>query len=200
MYKLLNKNEVAQSYAKTLAESEDSVKRRDALMVITFYMDIKSYDSDNDNDDDDNDDDDNDNDDDDNDDADNDDEESHLDALFKLIESALLHDPDAEVRMYAAWAIGCLRNTDTDVKNLMNGLNDEDYRVRIETVQSLGLLYQHDFLEAVPGLLQALADKDVTVRMHALGLLLKGDHHFVFDQINNLLDSVDADNSPVLKE
>lgn len=195
MHTLLNKEEVAQAYAKTLAGSEDPAKRRDALVVLTFYTDVKSNDWDNDNDDD-NDDSGNDNDSD-NDDND-DDDESQLDVLYKLIESALLHDPDAEVRMYAAWAIGCLGNTETDVENLINGLNDEDYRVRMETVQSLGFLARRNSPGTVNGLLQALADKDVTVRMYALKLLLNSHSGAVFKQIKKLLDSVDADNNPTL--
>lgn len=201
MYTLLNKEEVAQAYAKTLAESEDPDKRRDALVVLTFYTNVKYNDWDNDTDDNDTDDDDNDDSGNDND-SDNDDnddgDESQLDVLYKLIESALLHDPDAEVRMYAAWAIGCLGNTETDVENLIHGLNDEDYRVRMETVQSLGFLGRRNSHGTVNGLLQALADKDLAVRMYALKSLLNSHSDAVLKQIKKLLDSVNADNSPTL--
>jgi HEAT repeat protein len=171
MYTLLKEKDIIETCTKTLAESEDPDKRRLSLLAIAFYFKQEL-----------------------------DENDCLAEDQIQLFVKALEKDTDADVRMCAAWAIGYLWNEDTDAQNLIHGLNDEVARVRLETVHAIGFLYQYDRHGAVLALIQALADKDVTVRMHALGLLLEIDRSFVFGQIENLLDSVDAENASLLNE
>ena len=184
MYKVINLIDIIEAFKKTLVESEEPAKRRDALLALTFYAKSSTlywHDDDNDNDDDD------------------DGNQLKFKEFFGLIKNLLTHDPDPGVRMYAAWVIGYLGNRDTSTQILFHGLNDEDSRVRIEAVQSLGLLDTCNSTGTVPGLIQALADRDVAVRMRALCFLLHGDIMEIIAQIEDLIYENDC-NSPELNE
>jgi len=81
-----------------------------------------------------------------------------------------LSDPNAEVRMRAAEALGRLANTGKIPKQLVNLLNDKDVLVRVAAAESLGLMRNR---RALPALRQALHDRSPLVRCYVAEALGK---------------------------
>jgi HEAT repeat protein len=81
-----------------------------------------------------------------------------------------LSDPNAEVRMRAAEALGTLPNKGKIPKQLVDLLNDKDVLVRVAAAESLGLMRNR---RAVPALRQALHDRSPLVRSYVAEALGK---------------------------
>jgi len=81
-----------------------------------------------------------------------------------------LNDPNSEVRMRAAEALGILSSNGTIPKSLIGLLSDKDVLVRVAAAESLGLVGNP---RAVPALRHSLHDKSSLVRRYVAGAIGK---------------------------
>lgn len=142
----LTVDEVLEMYKETLLTSVEAINRRDALMFISRFISFE-------------------------DDEEDDEEDEENDEMLDLVEKALLHDPDPEVRRYAAWVLHEKFNPRIR-RMLLNALKDEDQTVRFEAVEALASLdssfEQYVDLKVITELFPALGDKCLDVRMRAV--------------------------------
>jgi HEAT repeat protein len=170
MFACINPGQVIQFYMDELKESDDPVQRLSALVVITF-SESKGY---------------------------------MDDEIIEAIAKSLKSDPSPDVRRHAAWSLGFLNQVQS-AEVLIQALNDEDCGVRLEVVNSLDLIGSEDDEDDDPnpkivaGLLQALGDHSLIVRMKALKGLMFIDDKIVKNEIDKMIIQCE-DTNPVLKE
>jgi len=122
------------------------------------------------------------------------------------ITNSLMSDLSPDVRRHAAFCIGFLNKVEY-AEVLIQALKDDDWGVRLEVVNGLEFIMEDDDydddepdLQVLSGLLHALGDNNLFVRMKALQCLLRmNDYRTINDEINKMITQC-KDKTPVLKE